>query len=310
MKKITIVIPFLNEGNWPTRTIQSIYDTADSSLFEIIAVDDGSKASSDFSKFPDVKCVRNEPRKGVDGSRQLGAELADTDRILIFDAHMLCYPNTNWLNKVIDCVDREPTTAWCFTCVGIGYGTEDIYKPQGKYYAADLKLYTEKEKDRPCRQIVEPVWASKKPDGEGEVQVILGANYAFSKKWFHHIHGLKGLKSWGTSEPFLSLKSWFSGGKCKIRTDVEMAHLFRDNAPYTTVVADLVYNKIYLLKTIFPKELEDKLTDQMPKDSSFKFAMEMIERNKKEIENERKYYQTIFSSTIYDYCKKFNVQLP
>ena len=59
MKKISIIIPFLNEGNWPYKTIQSIYDTSDSQLFEVIAIDDGSKDNYDFSKFPDVKYIRN-----------------------------------------------------------------------------------------------------------------------------------------------------------------------------------------------------------------------------------------------------------
>ena len=310
MKQITIIMPFLNEGNWPYRTIQSIYDTANPDLFEIIAIDDGSKELYDFSRFPDVKYVRNVNRMGVDGCRHYGSTLATTDRLLIIDAHMLFYPNTNWLDKIIDCINREENTAWCFTCVGIGYGNEDIYRPQGKYYGADLKLYTEKEKDRPCRQIIEPVWASKKPDIEGEISVILGANYAFSKRWFDHIHGLKGLKSWGSSEPSMSIKTWLSGGSCKINIKVEMAHLFRDNAPYATNISDLVYNKIYLLKTLFPQELQDKLMIHIPKDVNYNRAVKMIEENIEEIASEKAYYDNISKCSIYDYCKKFNIKMP
>jgi glycosyltransferase involved in cell wall biosynthesis len=310
MKKISIIMPFLNEGEWPYKTIQSIYDTADSSLFEIIAINDNSKEAYDFSRFPDVKYIINEKRIGVDESRQLGAELASTDKILILDAHTLFYPNSNWLNKVIDCIERDPTTVWCFTCVGLWEGNEDIYKHQGEYYGADLKLYTEKEKDRPSRQIIEPTWSNKKPNVEEEVQVVLGANYAVSKEWFLKIHGLKNLKSWGSSEPFLSIKSWLSAGSCKINTDVKTCHLFRENSPFVTNIADLVYNKIYLLKTLFPKELEDKLMTYIPKDINLERAMKMINDNKDEIESERRYYQSIFKYSIYDLCKKFNIDIP
>lgn len=309
-KTISIIVPFLNEGNWPYKTIQSIYDTSDPNLFEVIAVDENPKDNYDFSRFPDVKHIKNDHRMGVDACRQKGVELAETPHCLILDAHMLLYPNTGWLNKIIDCCKREEKTLWCYGCVAIGYGTEDIYRHKGEYFAADLKLFTEKEKDRPARQIVEPVWANKKESLEYPVQVILGANYAFRKEWFMHIHGFKGLKSWGTSEPFLSLKSWLSGGMCKIRTDVRIAHYFRDNAPYVTNISDLVYNKIYLLKTIFPQDIEDKLTTYIPKDANFKRAMEDIDKNKEEIEKERDYYKSIFTRDVHGFFKEFGIAIP
>jgi glycosyltransferase involved in cell wall biosynthesis len=310
-KQISIIMPFLNEGNWPYRTIQSIYDTADSNLFEIIAINENRKDNYDFSKYPEVKYIVNPERKGVDASRQLGAELSTTSKLLILDAHMLMYPNTNWLNKVIDCIEREPTTAWCFTCCGLGYGVNDInVPPKGKYYGADLRMYTEKEKNRPCRNIIEPIWRRvSHPAIEEKVQVILGANYAFSKDWYMRIGGLKGLKSWGSSEPFLSIKSHLSGGSCKVRTDVEIGHHFRDNAPYTTEISPLVFNKILMLKTIFPKEIEEKYMEYLPKDHNFKRAMEMIEKEKGDIEFYKNYYQSIFTRSIYDFCSEFDIAL-
>ena len=239
-----------------------------------------------------------------------GVELSNTPFCLILDAHMLFYPNTNWLDKIIDCCQREEKTLWCYTCVAIGYGTEDIFNHKGEDYAADLKLFSENEKNRPGRQIIEPVWAGKKNGVEYPVQVILGANYAFRKEWFIHIHGFRGLKSWGTSEPFLSIKSWLSGGACKIKTDVRIAHYFRDNAPYATNVSDLVYNKIYLLKTLFPQELEAKLMLHIPQDSNFRIAMHNIEQNKGTIEQEREYYRSIFTRDIYGFCKEFRIEIP
>ena len=43
MKKLTIVMPFLNEENEPLETIKSIYETAPRELFKIIVIDDCSK---------------------------------------------------------------------------------------------------------------------------------------------------------------------------------------------------------------------------------------------------------------------------
>jgi len=310
MKDLTIIMPFLNEENEPYETIKSIYSTCNTKRFDIIAIDDCSPQKYDFGKFPDVKYIRNHTRSGVDACRQMGAEIANTPYLFIIDAHMRFRPD-DWLNKTIECLKREPTTAWCTVCVGLGYGTMDINKNKGKYHGADMLFVAASvNKNRPSRECLEPKWTSAKPGLEYEIPCILGANYGFTKEWFNHIRGLKGLKSWGSSEPFLSLKTYMAGGKCKIRTDIEIGHKFRDNAPYTTQIGDLYYNKIYICKTLFPDEFGQKIINCLPKDTNFSKAQAMIEENKNFIEESRKYYKGIFVSSIYDYCKKFNINLP
>ena len=41
-KRLTVIMPFLNEGDEPLRTIQSIYETANPDDLEIIAIQDGA----------------------------------------------------------------------------------------------------------------------------------------------------------------------------------------------------------------------------------------------------------------------------
>lgn len=303
-------MPYLNEGSEPRKTIESIYDTAPSDLFKIIAIDDDSKDTRSLDGFDDVRSIRNQKRIGVDGCRQVGADMVDTPYLFIIDAHMR-FNNDQWLERIIDCIEKEPETAWCTTCVGLGYGTMDMNQHKGKYYAADM-LFVDKNArtDRPAREVLEPKWSPKKSDGRYEVPCILGANYGFSKEWFDHIRGLRGLQMWGTSEPFLSMKTWMAGGKCKIATDIEIGHKFRSNAPYATGISHLVYNKIFLCKTILPEDLGEKLINYLPKDVNFKNAMKNIEENKDTIEENKNYYQGIFKDSIYDYCQKFNIGLP
>ena len=302
-------MPYLNEGDEPRKTIESIYDTAPSDLFKIIAIDDGSTEFHSLDGFEEVKSIRNDKRMGVDGCRQLGADMVDTPYLFIIDAHMR-FNKDQWLERIIDCIEREPTTVWCTTCVGLGYGTMDMSQHKGKYYAADM-LFIDKNAraDRPAREVMEPKWSPKKGDGEYEVPCILGANYGFSKKWFDYIRGLKGLQMWGTSEPFLSIKTWMAGGKCKIATDIEIGHKFRSNAPYATGISYLVYNKIFLCKTILPYDLGEKLINCLPKDINFNNAMKKIDEDKDIIEENKKYYESIFKVSIYDYCQKFNIGL-
>jgi len=318
MKDLTIIMPFLNEGEEPLKTIESVYETAPKKKIDIIAIDDGyslSKENSNIaqmeiaSRFPDVKYIRNKVRIGVDGSRQIGAELSKTPYLLIIDAHMRFLPG--WLDKILDCVSREPQTLWCTTCLALGYGNMDIHRAKDKYYGADLILINKDvDPNRPVREILEPKWAERKNGIEYEIPCVLGANYACNKNWFHYVHGLSGLKMWGTSEPFLSLKFFLSGGKCKITTNVEIGHKFRDNAPYSTNIWSLIYNKIYLCKTILPDELSKKLIDNFPQDSNFKKAMKVIDGDKEKIEQERQYYKSIFTKSIKDYCREFDIVIP
>ena len=115
---------------------------------------------------------------------------------------------------------------------------------------------------------------------------------------------------WGTSEPFMSLKTWMAGGQCKIITDIEIGHKFRDHAPYQTHVYHLVYNKIFLCKTILPDELGEKLISYMPRDESFRRALQHIEANAAFIDEARAYYRGLFKTSVYDYCHRFDIALP
>lgn len=307
MSNLSIVMPYLNEKDEVLNTINSIYDTADIEDFEIIVIDDGSKDVYDFSNYDKVKYFRNKKRIGVDGSRQKGVKKSSFDNIFIIDAHMR-FKKDQWMSKIVECIEREPQTIWCTVCLGLGYGTMDINKPKGKYYGADLLIFNDKaSKNRPSRECLEPKWTSFKEGLEYEVQCVLGANYGFSKKWFDHIRGLKGLKMWGSSEPFLSLKSWLAGGKCKIRTDIEIGHKFRSNAPYSTDISSLYANKIFIALTIFPYEIGKKIIDCLPKDINYKKAREIIKEERQEIVKDMLYYRSIFKCSIYDFFKKFNI---
>jgi len=316
MNNLWIIIPFLNEGHWIRDTIKSIYNSVNSKDIRVVALDDGSKdmtmeqSMALVKEFPNVKYVRNPVRIGVDGSRHKGVEMAESDYILVIDGHHKFWENQDWHSKIKECIDRNPKTIHCCTCLGLGYGVDKIENHIGKYHAADLKLLTDQEKDRPFRSVIEPKWTSEKPEQEYEVGCVLGANYFFNKQWFMRLHGLAHLKSWGTSEPFLSLKSYLAGGDCKINRGIEIAHHFRSEATYSTLCKDLCYNKIYVLKTIFPKDMEDVLMKYIPKDRNYNDAMQMIEADKELIESERQYYQSIFKSTVPDYCKRFGIEIP
>ena len=314
MKKLTIIMPCLNEGEEVRNTIESIYETFDSKQIQIIVIDDYSDntVSLDGIKdFKDVIKIRNKQRQGVDKCRQMGGEMTQTPYLFIIDAH-LRFVKDKWLEKIEECLEREPQTVFCTTCLGLGYGTMDLNKVKGKYYGANiLFLDPNAPKSRESRECLECKWKKKEDQIEYIVPSILGASYFMRKDWFDYIGGFRGLEMWGSSEILISLKSWMAGGKCKIRTDLEIGHKFRSNSPFTTFISFLYYNKIYICDVLdFPKELKDKILNALPHNVNYKKAIELAEKNKEEIEKEKEYYRSIFKKDIYQVCEELNIKIP
>jgi glycosyltransferase involved in cell wall biosynthesis len=311
MNKITIIIPFLNEGEEPLNTIQSIYSTCNPSLIDIIAVDDCSTLSfTDFSSFPDVLVIRNGERIGCSASIHKAVEIVQTPYIFIIDGHMR-FRNDHWYERIISALDAEPETLFCTTCVALSKDMMVLAKSKQKYYGANLLLIDNSQSGSIIAgQIIEPKWANKKPGKAYEIPCVLGANYAISVEWFKKIKGIEGLQKWGGLEAFLSLKTWLSGGKCKILKDIEIGHMFRDNAPYITQLHHLHYNKMFICLTIFPEELSNHLINQLPNVIENSIAKVNIGKNWQIIQETRRYYQTIFKKDIYEVCDLLDIEIP
>lgn len=309
MKDLTIVMPFLNEGKEPQRTIDSIYNTAHSKRFEIIAIDDCSKEISEIEPRNSIRVVRMDKRSGVGPCRQMGVSLAKTPYVLVIDAHMR-FPN-RWMDEILSFSESNPKSISCTTCLALGQGRMDLARARSKYYGATLKLIDDTStSERPAREILEAKWWPKQKNGNYEIPCVLGANYFFKKEWFDYLMGWSGLRMWGTSEPFLSLKSYMAGGNSKIITDIEIGHKFRDKAPYSTGIDHLVFNKLFIMETIFPEILKIEIEKRIPKTLSYKIAKKSIYKIQKQIKKDREYYNSIFKKDILDYCKEYSIEMP
>ncbi|MHA1961699.1 MAG: glycosyltransferase [Candidatus Thorarchaeota archaeon] len=317
-KEATIIIPFLNEGNEPILTIESIYETASPDLFDIIVIDDCSnKRTENLDRFEDVSYVRNKTRMGVGACRDLGVSMAKTPVVFIFDAHMR-FKEDNWCESLISAVKREPTTCFCTSCVGLSTkklnATVENAK-LGTYYGATIRLFEHagncRNKPENYRNIIEPKWLEQKSipskTKEFEIPCILGANYAFSTEWYMKIRGYEGLMMWGTSGPFISLKSWLAGGKCKIIPNIGIGHIFRDKAPYRTHSFYLLYNKMFIAKTILPEPLSTDLISFLGHNKDVALAKKVIETNDEVIRRYREYFGSIFRESVFDVFGRFGI---
>lgn len=112
MKKLTVIIPFLNEGEEVQNTVESIM-THGGDQTEIILIND---ASTDGYHYKGVAedygaCyIEHARRQGVAASRDEGVERCTTPYFLLLDGHMrfmMCYGlhglSENWMIMTVSC---------------------------------------------------------------------------------------------------------------------------------------------------------------------------------------------------------------
>ena len=104
------------------------------------------------------------------------------------------------------------------------------------------------------------------------------------------------------------MKSWFAGGKCRIATDIETAHIFKARGSHFTEPWDLIYNKIAIATILFSDDVRDAMLDFIgynhPNEAVF-VARELIEKDREFIEKCRDDFRKIKKINIHDFRKIF-----
>ena len=138
--------------------------------------------------------------------------------------------------------------------------------------------------------------------------VLIPSLSFFKKSWYQKLHGFKGLKTWGNSEPFLSLKSWLAGGDVKIINDIHIGHLYRRKNPNPVPPAHIIYNKAVTAKILFTPDLAEELIHFLGENPNVIKAKELLKDNAKEIETERQYFKSIIKLSQKDCFKKLRIE--
>jgi len=249
MNKLTCVIPFLNEGIEIFRTVKSIRDTAGDTV-DIILINDASTDNIDYSvvaKYFNCKYFKNQCRQGVAGSRDLGVYLTTTEYCLLLDGHMRFYDN-QWVDVLINEVSKNRRKVYCTSCVTLWW-PYDKERASTDTYSTGAYLASSFSKPGSC---VDPKWIPVKINSTEDVPLVLGANYCFTKEYYQELRGLEGLRHYGCSEAWLSLKSWAIGDGCAVIPQVKIGHVFREKHPYPVFNNDTTANHLLILLVIFP----------------------------------------------------------
>lgn len=306
--KLTVVMPFKNEGEEVANTVKSIRETAGMSV-DIIAIDDDCDDGFDYEgslRGLHVTYVRNSYRLGASLSKERGAQLAKTPYFILLDAHMRFY-DSEWATYIVRELDANPQRLLCCKSVCLQKNEEGIvsvhpksYSPQGAYLsfcsnkyvpAIDWNNYTE------CL----PTCA------ENQIPCVLGAGYVTSKSYWNKICGLKGLLHYGCEEAYISIKAWKEGGGCYLLPNLTIGHIYRKKFPYPVYSFQCIYNNLVISELLFPTSercFAKAVAWNLNKNTYFK-AMEYMSLHKEELGKLAKHYKT-FQQNDFSYVKRLN----
>lgn len=297
--KLTVVIPFLNEGIEVINTVRNVRNTAGSKV-DIIVINDYSDDGIDYECLLSdyhVHYVNNQFRIGAAASKERGAQLVKTPFFILLDAHMRCYTN-NWHEMIIHELQQDDRRLLCCQTKALTKDKHGIVRDKnvvvtnGAYATFDYNEYL------PGIHWSEYREASRLPDNR--IACVLGAGYAASKRYWNRIKGLQGLMHYGSEETYMSMKAWMEGGGCYLLPNVTWGHIYRSAPPYRIVTSHMHYNLFVISQTLFPMSLQcwaNAIAYQTNK-SIYANIGDMLSANKQTIRQLRDYLHTTFTNSF------------
>lgn len=320
---LSCVIPCLDDPDIAS-TVRSLRETAPE--VEIVVVND---SSGNWPTLEGCKVVHNRHRCGSGPSRHIGAIYATGEWLLHTDSHMRF--EKGWYEAFVDRVkfgankpssywtgvpifeDAKPNTVLCGTMIAL----ERDLSQHGEYSGATLNLVGPDPGKPEVQQVFQANW-KKHANGE-EIGMLMGACSFVSRDWYLSLSPHRHLRSYGFEEESMSLKTWLSGGRIEMLSGVRVGHIFRGKddrgreipQPYEVPAASLLYNKLFLMWTMLPFDLVERLLPKVEKTvprQTYLSACEMIRQDWHLIAAERA--ESRFTMTFAEYCEKFRIPLP
>lgn len=302
---ISIIIPCREDAAECAATIQSICDTAGDKA-EIIVIDDGSKVPLTV---PDGVLLRRVyGRAGVAASRHIGAVLASNPYLFFLDAH--CRLEPGWYEAAVERLESSERTLYCATCLGLTASNMDISRPDRIYNGASLQFVGTDSATNEM-QFFEGKWLPGPLEDNAEMQCVMGACYLMPRRFFFEIGGLRLLHSWGSDEPFLSLKAWLAGGSVRYLKPVRVGHQFRKATTYRSKRSALFFNKLACAAALFPDAALQHFSSLMnlhcKPSADLRIAREWLAQEQRHIEVERVLGEAVFTRNLEEWLERWGV---
>jgi glycosyltransferase involved in cell wall biosynthesis len=302
-QNLTIIIPFLNEGENVRKTVENIQRTTEGAVNILLINDastDGYHYREDLKELDNgrLKYYESEERMGVAECRNAGVDRCQTPHFLFLDAHMAFLSN-HWAVDLINELKKHSLDLLSLQTIGLE-SDFTMKSLQGDTSGCRWQSYNKKNN----WDIFSCEWHwPEKIDDLNEVDVVLGAAYAASTESWKKLHGLSGLIHYGEDEQFMSLKYKCSGGKCYTVNYINVAHIYRERQPYPYSTFDRTYNQIIMIMTLFSGEQEQTLLHDCKRlNSNFDECMAAIDRDW--IAQEKMYLESVFTPDYKDELTK------
>jgi glycosyltransferase involved in cell wall biosynthesis len=303
---LSVIIPFLNEGNEVENTLESIRTHSNDNV-EIILINDASTDNFDYKSTAEkygALYIINEERMGVAASRDKGVSLCTTPYFLLLDAHMRFYDN-QWVDKIIYQLKSTERIVLC--CQTKILGVENGFVVENNASATMYGAYIDFQ-DR--GNLLGSSWTSLKYPHYSNLNIvpiacILGAGYACSKKYWEYLKGLEGLLYYGSDETYLSLKVWLEGGKCLLLEDVIIGHIYRNRFPYQIEYLYILYNRMLIAELLVPPIYAKKIFSITKNDhiTAYNEILLLLRKSKKQISQLKTYYRQILKNDFNDFLR-------
>lgn len=102
----SLILAAHNEGDLLWRTLESVVQTSLGLQFEIVVADDASWdgcVAEAQRRFPEIRLVRHDERRGASPTKDLGARHARGDVLIFLDSHVK--PESGALERLVEDVE-------------------------------------------------------------------------------------------------------------------------------------------------------------------------------------------------------------
>lgn len=311
---LTVICTSINDREL-VNTVQSIRDTAGDKPKLVLVDDMSSTPIANPDPLGLAKVIHNRFQCGVGPSRHIGVIAAQSDYVLLCDAHMRFTPG--WYEALMDrLTSGSPTTVYCTTCLALQTNRMDPANPVSEYNGATLNVYGPGRVKPGETQVMEPCWLPKDqvPDN-GEVPLVLGANYAMRRDWFLKLSALRCLRTIGSDEVMLSVKSWLAGGDCRLIRTVRIGHRFtlpRERQSFDVMPGVTTFNKLFCIHTLMPSGIANYLAEKLQALSQpreWTAAMALLRQDWQHVAAEQACNASLFVRQFRWFCERFGIGL-
>lgn len=295
--KLTVIIPFLNEGEEVGNTLNSIRQTIGNNV-DILIINDASTDKNGYrlvAQKYNATYIKNKKRLGVAASRDKGIALIKTPYFLLMDAHMRFYQK-DWADVIVSELDQNDRVLLCCDTKVLYKDNDGIIYESNSASAFGATINLDGNK-----WILNNEWSTVEKEPKTPVEdiaCVLGAGYAASKRYWQYLRGLEGLIYYGSDETYISLKVWLEGGKCRLLKNIRIGHIYRAHAPYKIDSADMVFNKLWIAELLLPFSYKIRTFGALYLENPLKFieAFQLLRKKRKQVETLKQYYHQIFTT--------------